>query len=378
MKICQVCNGHPVDDGRVFHRTCKSLVQAGHEVHLLAVGPGSKEYVHEGVTIHPLPDPGSRRLRYARARTVAQKAAALQPDVFHVHEPDLLGPILSRAGSRPVIYDVHESFLDVLSERAWMPKWARSITRCVWDHLERRLVRKSAAVVVVTDVIARRYAYLHHNVRVIANYPDVENFDLSCPVEQRGMTCVIAGSITPECGIIQVFRATALLKKRSIDVRLAMAGRPVSDAYLASLLEQAEHLGVRQQVEYQGELSKKDAILFQRTAAIGLAITLPFGNCMAGLPNRLVEAMALGLPVVCSNFPVYREVAGSSDAGILVNPLDPESIADAIEFLVRNPDICREMGENGKRAVRERFNWNLERHKLFEMYDAISHSPNRQ
>lgn len=378
MKICQVCNGHPVDDGRVFHRTCKSLAQVGHEVHLFAVGPGSKEYVHEGVTIHPLPDSGSRRLRYARARKVARRAAALQPDVFHVHEPDLLGPILFRAGSRPVIYDVHESFLDVLSERAWIPKWGRPIARFVWDHLERRLVRKSAAVIVVTDVIARRYAYLHQNVRVIANYPDVETFDLSAPLEQRGMTCVIAGSITPECGIIQVFHAMALLKQRGIGVRLAMAGRPLSDAYVASLLEQAEHLGVRQQVEYQGELSKDEAILFQRAATIGLIITLPFGNCTAGLPNRLVEAMALGLPVVCSNFPVYREVAGSSDAGILVNPLDPESIADAIGFLVRNPDVCRQMGENGKRAVRERFNWSLERHKLFEVYDAILYSSKRR
>jgi UDP:flavonoid glycosyltransferase YjiC (YdhE family) len=116
VRICHVCNGHSVDDGRVFHRACCELAKAGYEVHLLAQGNGPEAYEEKGVVIHPLPESEGRRQRYTRASRVAQLAADLKPDLFHVHEPDLLGPVIAKAGSRPVIYDVHESFLDRLNE----------------------------------------------------------------------------------------------------------------------------------------------------------------------------------------------------------------------------------------------------------------------
>ena len=71
------------------------------------------------------------------------------------------------------------------------------------------------------------------------------------------------------------------------------------------------------------------------------------------------------------DFPNFREIAGTSNAGIAVDPTKPEQIADAIEYLVRNPDIARQMGEAGRRAVRERFNWNNERAKLLNLYSNI-------
>lgn len=81
--------------------------------------------------------------------------------------------------------------------------------------------------------------------------------------------------------------------------------------------------------------------------------------------------MALGLPLIFSDLPNFREIAGTSNAGIAVDPTKPEQIADAIEYLVRNPDIARQMGEAGRRAVRERFNWNHERAKLLDLYSNI-------
>lgn len=355
----------------MFHRACKELAKAGYEVHLIAVGAGAKPYMKQGVTIHPLPECTSRRLRYTRTRMVAKMATDIQPDLFHVHEPDLLGPVLGEAGSRPVIYDVHESYLDILSESTWLPGWGRPLVRFLWDHWEQRLVQRCAGVIAVTEPIAQRYARLNRNVQVVANYPNWPDDSLREPVERESVTCVMAGSITPSRGLSQIFRALTILKTRGSDIRLALAGTVLSESYLLSLLDEAERLGIRQQVEYHGALSQKEAMLFQQQADIGLVIYLPFGNCKVGLPSKLVECMALGLPVVCSDFPVYREVAGLRGAGILVDPSKPEQIADAIESLVRNPGLARMMGEAGRRAVRERFNWNEERKKLLEVYQQI-------
>jgi glycosyltransferase involved in cell wall biosynthesis len=372
MKVCHVCNAHPVEDSRVFYRMCVALGEAGYEVHLFAGGKGAETYCDRGVIIHPLPASVSRRQRLARRSRVAQMAADLKPDLFHVHEPELLASVIASAGSRPVIYDVHESYLDVLMERDWIPQRLRPIVRFAWDRWEGHLLRGCVGVVVVSERIAQRYYRLHRKVRVIPNCPDLSYIKDLPPVTRDGMTCVYAGVLMPGRGISQIFAALSLLKGRGLAIRLELAGRPMSGAYLRSLWDEADRLGIRELVTYHGIFpSKQEFLMLQQRASIGLVLNQPTANYLASLPNRLGECMALGLPVVFSDFPNFREVVGTSGAGIAVDPTKPEQIANAIEQLVRTPNLARQMGEAGRRAVHERFNWKIERSKLLELYQDI-------
>lgn len=375
MRICHVCNGHSVDDGRVFHRACCTLAKAGYEVHLFAEGRGVTAYQEQGVIIHPLPKAESRWQRYARASRVAQLASDLKPDLFHVHEPDLLGPVLARAGSRPVIFDVHETYLDQLQGSHWIPHWIKPLVLFAWDRWERRCVRRCAAVVVTTKLQGLRYSLFQDNVRLIANYPDLQWNDELPAIERDGITCVFAGVLRPDRGISQMLKALACLKSRGIYAPLALAGIPLSDHYLAELWDEAKQLGVREQVVYHGVLSKKEALFFQNKASIGLIADLPDSVFRTMLPTKLVECMSLGLPVVCSDLPVNREIGGESGAAILVNPTKPEEIADAIESLVRDPARAHRMGEAGMTAARDRFNWQAESKKLLNLYHQVIGTP---
>ena len=156
---------------------------------------------------------------------------------------------------------------------------------------------------------------------------------------------------------------------------LVLAGRPISPEYLQWLFTEAKRLGVGHLLSYKGVLSKSEAIRLQNQASIGLVPYLPLANNMAGMPTKLLESMALGLPVVYSDFPSYQEVAGAYRAGVAVDPTDPEKIADAIEYLVKNPESAREMGENGQRGIREQFNWSVECDKLLDLYRNILGGP---
>lgn len=367
-RVCHVCSAHPVDDGRVFHRACVSLARAGYEVHLIATAPGEKPYVQNGVTVHPLPKCASQRERFRRRGRVAQMAVEIQPDLFHVHEPELLASVVARAGKRPVVYDVHESYLDVLAEREWLPDRLRPLAAFTWDHMERWNVRRCAAIVTVTEAIAARYRRFHNNVRLICNYPDVV-VDDSPPPDRDGRTCVIAGALAPIRGMSELLQALGMLHQRGLEVPLVMAGVLRSDEFLASLLKEAEELGIGGQVKYLGILPRAEAVALQRNASIGLVTYLPTGNNVASFPNKLPELMALGLPVIYSNFPNYHAVADG--AGISVDPTRPDQIAAAIERLVRDPAEARRFGEAGKRAVREQFNWNLEFQKLLALYQDV-------
>ena len=78
--------------------------------------------------------------------------------------------------------------------------------------------------------------------------------------------------------------------------------------------------------------------------------------------------MAAGLPVVASDFPLWKEIVEGNRCGITVDPLDPKAIARAIEYLLTHPEEARRMGENGRRAVEEKYNWGKEAEKLVRLY----------
>ena len=375
MRVCHVCSAHDDDDSRVFHRACVSLARAGHDVHLIAASGRGEPYRRQGVEVHPIPPARTRRERFSRRSFVARLAASLEPDLFHVHEPELLGAVVKRAGSRPVVWDVHESYLDVLMAREWIPRFLRPAIRRAWDLRERSLLRRCSGVVAATEPIARRYYSLHSRVVVVANYPSRPPEASPRRLAGDGRTCVFAGSLGPDRGLREVIEALALLRRRDLAVRLALAGPPVSAEFLRELLDLARRLEVGDLVTYHGVLSKDEVAAFHARAAVGVVTYLPTGNSIAGLPTKLLECMSLGLPVVFSDFPVYREVAGTTGAGIAVDPRDPGQIADAIAWLIANPEAARAMGDRGFQAVRERFNWEAEWPKLLELYREVLPSP---
>ena len=81
--------------------------------------------------------------------------------------------------------------------------------------------------------------------------------------------------------------------------------------------------------------------------------------------------MAAGLPVVASNFPLWKEIVEGNECGLTVDPLDPKEIAHAIEYLINHPDETHRMGENGRRAVLEKYNWETEGKKLLAVYAGL-------
>jgi glycosyltransferase involved in cell wall biosynthesis len=92
------------------------------------------------------------------------------------------------------------------------------------------------------------------------------------------------------------------------------------------------------------------------------------------LPNKLFDYMLVGLPVIASNFPLYREVVEPDRCGLIVDPSKPEEIARAMEYLIDHPDEAREMGERGRKAVLEKYNWDKESERLLQIYDAVLHT----
>jgi len=376
-KICHVCSAHNLDDARVFHKECRTLAEAGYEVHLIASAGKLARPPENGIIFHPLKTCQSRLERMGRRNKVADMAAQIKADLYHVHEPELLGPMLRKANGTPVVFDIHESYLDVLSHRSWIPNLVRPVVKWLWDRSEKRLIKHCRALVTATDHIAGRYRPMHSNVIVVRNFPDFSQKLFDENVSKReGTTCVFAGGLTPDRNIENTVLALGILKRRGVVSNLVLAGDWSSQEFERTVSIVAEEQGVAEQVLYMGKLSREDALKLQASASIGLVNILPIPNSIHSLPVKMFECMALGLPLIYSNFPTFRQYVGQCGAGIEVDPAQPEHIANALQQLIQDPGLARQLGEAGKRAVQKQFNWKNERVKLLELYSEILCHPN--
>ena len=85
----------------------------------------------------------------------------------------------------------------------------------------------------------------------------------------------------------------------------------------------------------------------------------------------MFEYMAAGIPIIASNFPAWAKVIEKHHCGISVDPTNPKAIADAITYLYEHPDEARQMGERGRSAVINEFNWDNEKVKLEDLYSHV-------
>jgi glycosyltransferase involved in cell wall biosynthesis len=107
----------------------------------------------------------------------------------------------------------------------------------------------------------------------------------------------------------------------------------------------------------------------------GLLIYRPDPNNLQAAPNKLFEYMCAGIPVIASDFPSFREIIEDVKCGILVDPLDPQAIARAIEYVFNNAEEAEQMGLRGREAVRNCYNWPSQERKLINLYSKLLDIP---
>ena len=102
-------------------------------------------------------------------------------------------------------------------------------------------------------------------------------------------------------------------------------------------------------------------------ARIGVALYSPRPEHVHAMGNKTFEYMAVGLPVVAPDFPVWREVVRDRRAGLTVDPTDPRKVARAIRYLLLHPREAEAMGASGAEAVASEFNWSSEGERLLRL-----------
>ncbi len=121
-----------------------------------------------------------------------------------------------------------------------------------------------------------------------------------------------------------------------------------------------------------GFLGREEVANVYKQSKAGLVTLHPIINYLDALPVKMFEYMVAGLPVISSDIKLWKEIVEGNNCGICVNPLEPKEIADAINYIIFNPREAEQMGQNGKQAVIEKYNWGAEEKKLLNIYKELT------
>jgi len=366
---------HTLYDPRIFYKQADSLVRAGYRVSLVVQSDREEEYELNGIRIIPLKKPKNRIARLlGTAWQVWRKAVRQQADVYHFHDPELmLVGLLLRMQGRKVIYDIHEDVSRQIKNKEWVP--LRHAVSFLYRCLEMALCRFFPLVLAEASY-EKRYPAKWKKV-VVQNFPRLDIFpkpetvvvrDEASPiVPECPVPIVYLGGVTRLRGMNVTLEALGLLKQQGRAFHFDCIG-PVTESYMQELTELSRRLGIDEHVTFHGRMKATDAYRIVSGAAIGLAVLQPNPNYFESFPTKMFEYMALGVPVITSNFPLYERTIRGADCGLTVDPEKPEDVAKAIGTIMDHPEEGRRMGANGREAVESTYNWAVEERKLLGLY----------
>lgn len=367
MKIIHLTSVHTRFDVRIFLKECVSLAKYSNSVSLI-VADGKGDELKNNINIY---DVGIFRGRLERIRNapdkILKKAIELDADIYHLHDPELLTIALKlKKEGKKVIFDAHEDVPTQIISKPYIAKPLRRILSKLVAMYEKYICSRLDCVVAATPHIRDKFRSMGIKSLDINNYPllneggdDKKVFSLS-----KNKVCYVGG-ISSVRGAKEIIEAMAFVKYP--DVKLALAG--IFNE--AKLEESLKSMTGWSKVDYIGWLNRDEVQDIYAQSFAGLVTLHPILNYIDALPVKMFEYMNAGIPVIASNFPLWRNIIEESKCGICVDPLNSEEIARIINYLSENPNIVRDMGANGKRAILEKYNWNKEEKKLVNLYFSL-------
>lgn len=367
MKICHLTSVHPRYDTRIFVKECKSIANAGFETYLI-VADGNGTQIIDGVNIIDAGQRHTNRIKriYATSKKVLQKALEVDADLYHFHDPELIsiGLKLKRKGKK-VIYDVHENLPHQILSKYYINKFLRYFISKIFKIYEDRSAKRFSAIVCATPFIRDRFLKLNKNSIDIKNFPKLDEFNQIHTKwsERKNDVCYI-GAITDTRGIKEIVKAV-----ESVNCNFQLAGDFSNDV----LKKEIESYEGWKKANFYGFVGREEISKILSTVKIGLVILHPTDAYKQAYPVKMFEYMAAGVPVLASDFELYKQIIDEAQCGMTVNPLDSDKIAQILTQMLNNEQMLEQMSINGQKAAKVKFNWNNEEKKLLELYEKIIH-----
>lgn len=367
IRVLHVSTAHQPQDPRVVFKQCQTLSA---EYDVFCALPRADPSVAPAIQFIRLPY--FKRVIWRILITcpyILLRCLWLRPAIVHVYVPEFVpfAFIFQWLGAS-VIYEVQENLFKKMHlkqfNRGYLLEWAFR----TFDALARRycylIFTEHGYLATYTD-LAKPYV-------VIYNYPllsFLEPFRQPYQPDPVNPAFFYIGWISFERAFDTLIDGLARLKQQYPTFTVHLFGRRTFNDAVLNRVSAFDR--VRSNVRFHGYTDQRLAFPYAAHATAGLALLKPVGDYPESYTTKLFEYMALGLPVITSDFPLYQDVVERHRCGFCLSPYDPAQLTDALTYLIEHPEEARTMGQRGRVAVETEYNWTTEAAKLLTFYRLI-------
>lgn len=318
-------------------------------------------------TKHPAPAMGDdhewlvlKGNRFGRLLGALRVALASDVDVVSIHDPELIPVgLLVRALRRiPVIFDVHEDLPGQVLDKERLPHFMRPLLAAL-AKVALLAAERTMTLTLAEEGYHRCFRKRHV---VLPNYPDVAR--LPAPAADERFI-VYVGDVREVRGALVAVDAVGAMEN---PLPLVMVGRCADD--LRVVLESRARTS-KVELSMPGFVPHSEAMKQVARATVGISPLLDIPNYRWSLPTKVLEYVALGVPVIASDLPGTASVIEHFDSVRLVQPGDPAALAAALDHVTSDPEV-RKVAKAAVEGVRRQFTWPAAR--LLEVYGVTAAS----
>lgn len=373
----------------------RSLAAAGHTIHLFCLGfddkPDFEEFAKDiflhrfkmnrwlfnkiHITILRWPFYNWIWQRYVKRQT-----ASLRIDAVHVHDLPLAKVGLTIAGEKgiPFVLDLHENY------PAALKAWKHSQTTVgrfflnprVWEKFEEEMVTAADGVIVVVEEGLERFRQKkidESKFAVVSNTLNFEDFfaEEKLPARMRSNDFVITyvGGFGPHRGLDVAIRAMPHILKKVPPAKLVLVGEGSDKKEMEDL---ANSLGVKERVEFAGWVPLREVPKFILASGVCIIPHISNEHTETTIPHKLFQYMYMQKPVVVSDCRPLQRIVTETNSGEIFRSGDEADFARVIFELYHDEPRRRQIGENGRRAVINKYNWQNTSRSLIGLYASLS------
>ena len=401
MRIALLADTYPPENrggaGIVVERLARAFVERGHQVLVVAssTGPGS-EAQQDGVLVRRLRSRYPERFRNTVAMAnppvlggVGSALRAFAPDIVHAHNVHqhlsfaALG-VAARTGA-PVLYTAHDfllfcciKFICTNGTVDFRQRWfnCAKCQRFRWNPLRNGAIRGQMesrvdhifAISRALQTALRANGY--GGAEVLHNGVDAAWWAAGDGARFRAAhglgdtpVALLAARVSREKGAEAVLRAFARLPRH--DARLVIAGD--NPRYVPKLRGMARELGIGERLVLPGWLDAAEL----RDAYHAADVTVAPSTYPDPFNLTLIESMAAGTPAIASSLGAGPELVVDGETGFVMHPDDAVGFADRLALIFADADLARELGDAGRRRVRDRFTLDLQVQRTLDRYESL-------
>lgn len=340
---------------------CKTLRQQGHDARILAPSYGNNHPWVEDYIIRlgrAIKIPKNRSFSVMtfgvlipwKLRRLLEKERF---DVIHLH-----GSVAPTLPYLALKYSKAKNFITFHSAHE------KSYGYVLWEPVLEQYFRKLDGLIAVSTVARDSVAkYFPGRYRIIPNGIDTERFNAGArPVERLSgysPKILFVGRFEPRKGLKYLLQAFPTVLREIPTAKLVVVGEGILERYYRRYVE--EH--IKGSVFFVGHVTPED--LPRYYASCDLYCSPATGAESFGIV--LLEAMATQTPIVCSDIPGYRTIMADGREGLFFKACDPRSLAGRIVHLLKDHNLRKEMGANGRRKAIE-YDWKKVTKRVLDFY----------